>query len=181
MQDHEPTISSTTSFPICEPIFISPTSYRKSPMGPPPFTSFPQKFLPSLGHSFHTGAPVSVFCTSFPTFISLFLVQTPFTFQSFAFVFTVGNLLSFFYHTQPMSPLVGALLLIYPHRHRLYLQNTTQVTYLYPLNLFTLSRLWHNLSSDLVVPLTLDLVTWLWPRLLSCTLQPREVWSFPTF
>jgi hypothetical protein len=71
-QDHEPTISSTISFPICEPIFISPTSYRNSPMGPPPFIIFPRNFLPSLGHSFHTGAPVSVFCTSSPHLLIIF-------------------------------------------------------------------------------------------------------------
>ena len=45
-----------------------------------------------------------------------------------------------------MSPLVGALLIIYPFWHRPYLQSTPLVTYLYPLNLFTLSCLWHNLS-----------------------------------
>jgi hypothetical protein len=39
-QDHEPSISSTISLPICEPLSISPTSYRNSPMGPPPFISF---------------------------------------------------------------------------------------------------------------------------------------------
>jgi hypothetical protein len=84
-------------------------------------------------------------CTFFPKIIhyllykrlyfqSLFLLSSP-----LATCFPFG-------HTQPMSPLVGALLLIYPCRHRPYLQSTTQVTYLYPLNLFTLSRLWHNLS-----------------------------------
>ena len=39
-QDHEPTISSTISLPIYEPISISPTSYRNPPMGLPPFISF---------------------------------------------------------------------------------------------------------------------------------------------
>jgi hypothetical protein len=38
-----------------------------------------------------------------------------------------------------------------------------------------------QLIPDLVVPLTLDLVTRLRPRLLSYTLQPRAVWSPPTF
>jgi hypothetical protein len=57
-QYHEPSISSTICLPICEPILISPTSYRNPPMGPPPFISFPRKFCPpwgthlTLGHSF---------------------------------------------------------------------------------------------------------------------------------
>jgi hypothetical protein len=56
-QDHEPTISSTISLPICEPIFISPTSYRNSPMGPPPFISFPRNFCPPWGTHFTLGHP----------------------------------------------------------------------------------------------------------------------------
>jgi hypothetical protein len=56
-QDHEPSISSTISFPICEPIFISPTSYRNSPMGPPLFIRFPRKFCPSWGTHFTLGLP----------------------------------------------------------------------------------------------------------------------------
>ena len=54
-QDHEPTISSTINLPICEPIFISPTSYRNSPMGPPPFISFPGNFCPPWGTHFTLG------------------------------------------------------------------------------------------------------------------------------
>jgi hypothetical protein len=144
-QDHEPSISSTISLPICEPIFISPTSYRNSPMGPPPFISF-QTILPSLGHSFHTGAPVSVFVHFSPKLLFIIYCTNTFISSHYIFVVTVGDLAFFFGHTQPMSPLVGALLIIYPCRHRPYLQSTPQVTYLYPLNLFTLSRLWHNLS-----------------------------------
>jgi hypothetical protein len=54
----EPSISSTISLPICEPTLISPTSYRNSPMGPPPFISIPSTFFPTwathitLGHPF---------------------------------------------------------------------------------------------------------------------------------
>jgi hypothetical protein len=146
-QDHEPFISSTLSLPICEPTLISPTSYRNSPMGPPPFISFPRQFYPHWGTRF-------CICTFLPKIIhySLFIVQTPlFPVITFSFVVTVGDLLSFG-HTQPMSPLVGALLIIYPCRHCPYLQSTPQVSYLYPLNLFTLSRLWHNLSPVLSSP-----------------------------
>jgi hypothetical protein len=144
-QYHEPSISSTISLPICEPTLISPTSYRNSPMGPPPFISLPRTFCPSVGHSYHTGAPVSVFVHIFP---KLFVIYCTNTFISSHYIFFCHHhwrLASFWPHTT-MSPLVGALLIIYPCRHCPYLQRTPQVTYLYPLNLFTLSRLWHNLS-----------------------------------
>jgi hypothetical protein len=149
-QDHEPTISSTISLPICEPIFISPTSYRNSPMGPPPFISFPRNFCPPWGTHFTLGHPFLYF-VHLSHIYSLFIVQTP-LFSSYLLLSSPLATCFPFGHTQPMSPLVGALLLIYPHRHRLYLQSTTQVTYLYPLNLFTLSRLWHNLSLILSSP-----------------------------
>jgi hypothetical protein len=89
-------------------------------------------------------------CTFFPNY-SLFIVQTP-LFSVISFLSSPLATCFLFGHTQPMSPLVGALLLIYPCRHRPYLQSTSQVTCLYPLNLFTLSRLWHNLSSVLASP-----------------------------
>jgi hypothetical protein len=131
--------------------FISPTSYRNSPMGPPPFISFPRKFCPPWGTHFTLGHPF-LYLYIFPQNYSLFIVQTPlFPVIPFSFVVTVGDLFPFG-HTQPMSPLVGALLIIYPCRHRPYLQSTPQVTYLYPLNLFTLSHLWHNLSPVLSSP-----------------------------
>jgi hypothetical protein len=148
-QDHEPTISSTISLPICEPIFISPTSYRNSPMGPPPFISFPRNFCPPWGTHFTLGHPF-LYLYIFPT---LFIIYCTNAFISSYLLLSSPLATCFpFGHTQPMSPLVGALLLIYPRRHRLYLQSTTQITYLYPLNLFTLSRLWHNLSSVLASP-----------------------------
>jgi hypothetical protein len=148
-QDHEPTISSTISLPICEPIFISPTSYRNSPMGPPPFISFPRNFCPHWGTHFTLGHPF-LYLYIFPQFIHYLLYKRLYS-QSLLLSSPLATCFPFG-HTQPMSPLVGALLLIYPHRHRLYLQSTTQVTYLYPLNLFTLSRLWHNLSLILSSP-----------------------------
>jgi hypothetical protein len=89
-------------------------------------------------------------CTFSPNY-SLFIVQTP-LFSVISFCRHRWRLDSFFVHTQPMSPLVGALLLIYSCQHHPYLQSTTLVTYLYPLNLFTLSRLWHNLSLVLSSP-----------------------------
>jgi hypothetical protein len=176
-QDHEPSISSTISLPICEPLFISPTSYRNSPMGPPPFISFPE-FLPSLGHSFHTGAPVSVFCTSFPHLFIISCTNT-FYYQSFTFVVTVGDLLSFWPHathvtlgwsiTSHLPPPASS---ISSEHYPGHLPLSSEFVHLVP----PLAQL----IPDLVVPLTLDLVTRLRPRLLSCTLQPRAVLSLPT-
>jgi hypothetical protein len=146
-----PPFSSTISFPICEPIFISPTSYRNSPMGPPPSISFPRNFCPPWGTHFTLGHPF-LYLYIFPQIIHYLLYKHPY-FQSLHFLLSSPLATCFLFgHTQPMSPLVGTLLLIYPCRHRPYLQSTPQVTYLFPLNLFTLSRLWHNLSSVLTSP-----------------------------
>jgi hypothetical protein len=54
-----------------------------------------------------------------------------------------------------------------------------QVTYLYSSEFFHLVQPLAQLIPDLVIPLTLDLVTWLRPFILSYTLQPRAVLSPP--
>jgi hypothetical protein len=151
-QDHEPSISSTISLPICEPIFISPTSYRNSPMGPPPFISFPRNFCPPWGTHFTLGHPF-LYLYIFPQNYSLFIVQTPlFPVITFSFVVTVGDLLPFLATRNPCHPWLehyfSSTLAGIVHIFRVL----PQVTYLYPLNLFTLSRLWHNLSSVLSSP-----------------------------
>jgi hypothetical protein len=152
-QDHEPSISSTISLPLCEPIFISPTSYRNSPMGPPPLISFPRNSAVP-GAFINTGAPVSVFCTSFPIFIfctNTFYDQPLLLSSPLATYFPFG-------HTQPMSPLVGALLPIYPPP-----ASSISSEY-HPGNLPFSSAFIHlvpplaQLTPDLVVPMTLDLV-----------------------
>jgi hypothetical protein len=105
------------------------------------------------------GPPISRWGTHFCvcTFLhnySLFIVQTSlFPVVTLPFLSSpLATCFSLFGQPQPMSPLVGELLIIYLCRHRLYLQTTPQVTYLFPLNLFTLSRLWHNLSPVLSSP-----------------------------
>ena len=80
-----------------------------------------------------------------------------------------------------MSPLVGASLLIHPHRHHLYLQSTTQVTYHLSFEFVPLVPPLAQLILGLGVPLTLDLVTRLRPLFVSYILQPRVVLSHPTF
>jgi hypothetical protein len=148
-QDHEPTISSTISLPICEPIFISPTSYRNSPMGPPPFISFPRNFCPPWGTHFTLGHPF-LYLYIFPQLFIIYCTNA-FIFGSLLFVITVGDLLSFWPHATHVT-LGWSITSHLNCQHRLYLHSTTQVTYLYPLNLFTLSHLWHNLSLILSSP-----------------------------
>ena len=152
-QYHEPSISSTLCFPICEPILISPTSYRNSPMGPPPFISFPKKILPSLGHAFHTGAPVSVFVHFSPKlFIIYYLLYKHLYLQSSHSLLSPLATYFLLATRNPCHPWIGAVFIIYPCQHRPYLQSTPPVSYLYPLNLSTVSRLWHNLAPVLSFP-----------------------------
>jgi hypothetical protein len=81
-QDHEPTISSTISLPIREPISISPTSYRNSPMGPPPFISFSNSALLGACIFFHRGTRFCI-CTFFPKlFIIYYLLYKHLYLQS---------------------------------------------------------------------------------------------------
>jgi hypothetical protein len=181
-QDHEPSISSTISLPICEPIFISPTSYRNSPMGPPPFICFHRHFCPTWGTHFTLGHPFLYF-VHLSQIYSLFIVQTPY------FPVISTSLLcrhrwrpSFLFgHTQPMSPLVGAVLLISPLPTSSISSEYPQVTYHLPSEFVHLVPPLAQLSPGLVVPLTLDLVTRLRPLFLSYILQPRAVLSHPTF
>jgi hypothetical protein len=152
-QNHEPSISSTISLPICEPLSISPTSYRNSPMGPPPFIKFPSTFCLPWGIHY-TGAPVSVFCTSSPIYFSCTntcYYKPLFLSSPLATCFPFG-------HTQPMSPLVGVFLLIFPlltssissEHDPGHLPPSSAFIYFVP----PLAQL----TSDLVVPMTLDLV-----------------------
>ena len=116
--------------------------------------------MPYQGHSFYAGAPVSVFCTSFQNLFNILYKHL--LFQSFPVSHCFRHRWrpsSLFGHTQPMSPLVGALLLIHPRRHRLYLQSTTQVTYHLSSEFTYLVPPLAQLTSDFVVPMTLDLVS----------------------
>jgi hypothetical protein len=176
-QDHEPTISFTISLPICEPIFISPTSYRNSPMGPPPFISFPRNFCPPWGTHFTLGHPF-LYLYIFPKFIH-YLLYKPLSFPLFTFVVTVGDLLSFWPHATHVtlgwsitshlpSPASSISSEYYPD----HLPIPSEFVHLVP----PLAQLILGLG----VPLTLDLVTRLRPLFVSHILQPRAVLSLPT-
>jgi hypothetical protein len=176
-QDREPTISSTISLPICEPIFISPTSYRNSPMGPPPFINFPRNFCPPWGTHFTLGHPF-LYLYIFPKIIHSLLYKRLY-FQLFAFVVTVGDLLSFWPHATHVT--LGWSIT----SHLPSLASSISSEY-YPGHLPLPSEFVHlvpplaQLITGLVIPLTLDLVTRLRPFIISYILQPRAVWSLPT-
>jgi hypothetical protein len=175
-QDHEPTISSIISLPICEPIFISPTSYRNSPMGPPPFISFPRNFALTGALISHWGTRFCILYI-FPTFIHYLLYRRLY-FPSFTFVVTIGDLLSFWPHATHVT-LGWSITSHFPP------PTSSMFSEYYPGHLPLPSEFVHlvqplaQLIPDLVVPLTLDLVTRLRPFILSYTLQPRAVLSPP--
>jgi hypothetical protein len=176
-QDHEPTISSTISLPTCEPIFISPTSYRNSPMGPPAFISFPRNFCPpwgthfTLGHSF-------LYLYIFPT---LFLIYCTNAFISGSLL--SSSLLATYF---PFWPYATHVTLGWSITSHLPSSASSISSEYYPGHLPLPSEFVHlvlplaQLITDLVVPLTLDLVTRLQPFIISYTLQPRAVLSLPT-
>jgi hypothetical protein len=181
-QDHEPSISSTISLPICEPIFISPTSYRNSPMGPPPFIVFTDISALPGALILHWGTRFCILYI-FPKFIHYSLYKHLY-FQPFPLHLLLSSPLATFFPFWPHATHVTlgwSILLIYPRRHRLYLQSTTQVTYHLSSEFVHLVPPLAQLIPGLVVPLTLDLVTRLRPLFLSYILQPRAVLSHPTF
>jgi hypothetical protein len=105
---HPPSVCPSANL---SPFHLPHTETRQ--WGPHPSSVF-TTFMPPLGHSLTTGAPVSVFCTSFPHLFIILLYKHP-LFPTFVFVVPVGDLLSCLGHTPPMSPLVGVSLLIFPY------------------------------------------------------------------
>jgi hypothetical protein len=141
---HPPSVSPSANLSL---FHLPHTETRQ--WGPHPSSVFQEIFaLPGALIS-HWGTRFCI-CTSFPNLFIIYCTN-PFIFRYLLWSSPLATDFPFG-HTQPMSPLVGELLLIYPYRHRLSLQSNTQITYLYPLNLFTLSCLWHNLSSVLASP-----------------------------
>jgi hypothetical protein len=152
-QDHEPSTSSTISLPICEPLSISPTSYRNSPMGPPPFISISPKFCLPWGIHFTLGHPFLyfvhfpfIFCTN-PCYYKPVLLASPlapyFPFWPYAPHVTLGwSLPSHF-------PLLTSSISS-EHDPGLLPFSSAFIYFVPPLA---------QLTSDLVVPMTLDLVS----------------------
>jgi hypothetical protein len=176
-QDHEPTISFTISLPICKPIFLSPTSYRNSPMGPPPFISFPRNYCPPWGTHFTLGHPF-LYLYIFPKFIH-YLLYKPLYFPLFTLVVTVGDLLSFLATLNPCHPWLE-------HSFSFTLTGIVYIFKMLPRSLTYPSEFVHlvpplaQLILGLGIPLILDLVTWLRPLFVSHILLPRAVLSLPT-
>jgi hypothetical protein len=152
---------------------------QKLTNGAPTLHQFSENILPSLGHSFHTGAPVSVFVHFSP---KLFIIYCTNAFISSHYI------LFCHYHWR--------LAFFWPHATHVTLG--WSITYHLPLPTSSISseysidhlplpsEFFHlvpplaQLITSLVVPLTLDLVTRLQPLFISYILQPRAVLSLPT-
>jgi hypothetical protein len=161
-QDHEPSISSTISLPICEPIFIFTYHIQKLTNGAPTLHLFSKKFLPSLGHSFHTGEPISVF-VHFSHLIH-YLLYKHLYFRSLHFLLS--------------SPLVTCFL-FWPHATHVTLGWSIASHFPLPASFISSEHYTGHLPlpfefvhlvpplaqpiTRLVIPLTLNLVTWLRP------------------
>jgi hypothetical protein len=76
---------------------------QKLANGAPTLHQFSMTILPSLGHAFHTGAPVSVFVHLFPKNYLLFIIYCTNTQSVHSLSSPLATFL--FGHTQPMSPL----------------------------------------------------------------------------
>jgi hypothetical protein len=148
---HPPSVCPSANL---SPFHLPHTETRQ--WGPHPPSFFHKVFaLPGALIS-HWGTHFCI-CAFFSQIISLLLVQTPVIYSHLPLSSPLAACLPFG-HTQPMSPLVGTLLIIHPHQHCLYLQSTTQVTYPLSSEFTYLVSPLAQLTSDLVVPMTLDLV-----------------------
>jgi hypothetical protein len=177
--------------PPSHPLSVCPSANQSSfhlphtetrQWGPHPSSVFYRHFCPAWGTHFTLGHPFLYFvhlCQIYSLFCTNICISSHF--HLFTFVTTVGDLLSFFGHTQPMSPLDWSSTYHLP-------LPTSSISSEYPAGQLPLpSEFVHlvpplaQLSPGLVVPLTLDLVTRLRPPFLSYILQPRAVLSHPTF
>jgi hypothetical protein len=162
-------------------MFVSPTSYRNSPMGPPPFISFPRKLFPPWGTHITLGHPFLYLYIS-PQNYSLFIVQMPLfpVISLILFVVTFGDLLPSFWPNATHVTLGWSITHHLPlPASSIYLEYPTGHLPL-PSTFFHFVPPLAQLITSLVVPLTLDLVTRLRPLFTSYILQPREVLSLPT-
>jgi hypothetical protein len=144
-QDHEPTISSTISLPICKTYlhFHQPHTETRQ-WGPHPSSVFYNNSALPGARTLHWGTRFCI-CTSIPKIIYylLFIVQTR---SQYIFCHHSWRLFLFWPYATHVTLGLEQHLSFNPRRHCPHLQSTQPVSYPYPLNLFTLSRLWHNLA-----------------------------------
>jgi hypothetical protein len=145
---HPPSVCPSANL---SPFHLPHTETRQ--WGPHPSSVF-TTFMPPLGHSLTLGHPFLYFVH----FSHIIFLYKHLLLPTFVFVVTVGDLLSFFGHTQPMSPLVGVIPSHFPfltssisseHNPGLLPLSSAFIYFVPPLA---------QLTSDLVVPMTLDLV-----------------------
>jgi hypothetical protein len=163
-QYHEPSISSTISLPICKFPFISLTSYRNPPMGPPPSTSSPSKLCPTRANHITLGHPF-LYLYTYP---KLFFIYCTNAFVSSSYITFLSSPLATFF---PFWKNATHVTLGWGTTYHLPLM-TSSISSEYPTGHLPLpSEFIHfvpplaQLIPCLVVPLTLDLVERLRPLL----------------
>jgi hypothetical protein len=142
---HPPSVCPSANL---SPFHLPHTETRQ--WGPHPSSVF-TTFMPPLGHSLSTGAPVSVFCTSFPHLFIILLYKHLY----FTVIYPCRH------HWRPAF-LLATRNPCHPWLEHCLSFTLTGIVYifrllprsltLYPLNLLTLSRLWHNLPRILSSP-----------------------------
>jgi hypothetical protein len=144
---HPQSVCPSTNFP---PSHLPHTETHQ--WGPHPSSSLSSKLCPTWATHITLGHPFLYLYISPQLFV--IYCTNAFIFSHYITLFSspLATCFPLFGQSQPMSPLVGELLIIFPCWHCPYLQSTLQVTYLYPLDLFTFSCLWHNLSPVLSSP-----------------------------
>jgi hypothetical protein len=132
-----------------------------------------------MGHSFHTGVPVSVF-VHFPPKLFIIYCTNTFIFRHFLFSSPLATCFLFW----PCATHVTLGWSIASH----FPLPASSISSEYFIGHLPLPSEFVHLVSPLAqlilglgVPLTLDLVTRLRPLIISYTLQPRAVLSLPTF
>ena len=166
---------------VCPSANLSSFTYliQKLANGAPTLHQFSMTILPSVGHAFHTGAPVSVFVHFSPKlFIIYYLLNKHLYFQSLHSLSSPLATCSLLATCNPCHPWL---------EHYLPLP-ASSISSEYPTGQLPLpSEFVHlvppmaQLSPGLVIHLILDLVTRLRPLFPSYILQPRAVLSHPTF
>jgi hypothetical protein len=170
------------SFPVSKFPSISPTSYRNPPMGPPPSTSSPSKLRPNRPNHITLGHPF-LYLYTHPKIFFIYLVHCKkplFPAFTYPFVITFDDLLPFVANATHVSlgwgtsyhlPLLtSSIYSKYPKGHLPF--PSEFVHFVPPLA---------QLIPCLFVPLTLNLVEFLWPLIPHTYPQLREILSLPTY
>jgi hypothetical protein len=135
--------------------------------------------VPYLGQPYHIGAPVSVFLHLSQIIIYLLYKRLCSQQLHYLFFVTFGDLLPFLANATHVT--LGWGTTYHPSLSAFSMSSEYPIGHLAPPSEFVhLVLPLQQLIPSLVVPLTIDLIEWLWPFYISHILQPRAVLSLPT-